>query len=142
MSRILKSYGFITGKVSQLFELNFVEKLTPYDINAKQYGVLIKIDEKPNSSQKEIAEELRIDRTTMVSFIDHLEGLKYLTRTKNPQDRRSHLLMITEKGRKVLESCRDLLEQSEREIISPLNSQEVHLLNDFLLKILKNQEES
>ena len=142
MSRILKSYGFITGKVSQLFELNFVEKLTPYDINAKQYGVLIKIDEKPNSSQKEIAEELRIDRTTMVSFIDHLEGLKYLTRTKNPQDRRSHLLMITEKGKKVLESCWDLLEQSERGIISPLNSQEVHLLNDFLLKILKNQEES
>lgn len=142
MSRILKSYGFITGKVSQLFELNFVEKLKPYDINAKQYGVLIKIAEKPNSSQKEIAEELRIDRTTMVSFIDHLEGLKYLTRTKNPQDRRSYLLMITEKGKQVLESCWDLLERSEGKIISPLNSQEVHLLNDILLKILKNQEES
>ncbi|MFF5994892.1 MarR family transcriptional regulator [Lysinibacillus sp. KU-BSD001] len=142
MSRIFKSYGFITGKVEQLFEMEFSQKLTPYDINVKQYGVLIKIDEKPNSSQKEIADELKIDRTTMVSFIDHLEALKYLTRTKNPQDRRSYCLTITDKGKQILEDCWSTLEQSEKKILSPLSDQEARLLKDLLIKIFKNQEES
>lgn len=142
MSRIFKSYGFITGKVEQLFEMAFSKELAPYDINVKQYGVLIKIDENPNSSQKEIAEELKIDRTTMVSFVDHLEVLKYLTRTKNAQDRRSYCLTITEKGKQILEDCWGALEQSERKIISSLSDQEARLFKDLLIKIFKNQEES
>lgn len=141
MSRIFKSYGFITGKVEQLFEMAFSKELAPYDINVKQYGVLIKIDENPNSSQKEIAEELKIDRTTMVSFVDHLEALKYLTRIKNPEDRRSYCLTITEKGKQILEDCWDALEQSEGKIISPLSDQEALFLKELLIKIFKNQEE-
>lgn len=86
MSRVLESYGFLTRKVKQLLELNLIEKLKPYDINARQYGVLIKINEKPNLSQKEIAAELKIDRTTMVDFIDHLESLQYVIRIKNQKD--------------------------------------------------------
>ncbi|MFD3449333.1 MarR family winged helix-turn-helix transcriptional regulator [Microbacteriaceae bacterium 4G12] len=141
MYRILDSYGFLTGKVEQLLELDFAKKLTPYDIHAKQYGVLIKIDEKPNLSQKEIADELQIDRTTMVDFIDHLESLNYLMRTKNPQDRRSYCITITPRGKEVLEACWKLLIQSEMEILSALDQEEQLFFKACLLKIFKNKEE-
>lgn len=141
LSRILESYGFLTGKVEQLLELDLIKKLKPYDINARQYGVLIKINEKPNLSQKEIADELRIDRTTMVDFIDHLESLQYLIRIKNPKDRRSYCIQITDKGQDVLENCWGLLTQSEMKILSPLTKEEQHFLKTCLLKILKNAEE-
>lgn len=142
MSRLFESYGFITGKVAQLFELDFAEKLKPYGINVKQYGVLIKIDETPNLSQKEIADELKIDRTTMVSFVDHLEALKYLTRTKNAQDRRSYCLTITEQGKQVVENCWDSLKESQIKIISSLSDEEAKLFNQLLMKIVKNQGEA
>ncbi|WP_242220990.1 MarR family winged helix-turn-helix transcriptional regulator [Bacillus cereus group sp. BfR-BA-01380] len=141
MSRILESYGFLTGKVEQLLELDLIEKLKPYDINARQYGVLIKINEKPNLSQKEIAAELKIDRTTMVDFIDHLESLQYVTRIKNQKDRRSYCIQITNKGQEVLENCWGLLTQSEMDILSSLTKEEQLFLKTCLLKILKNTEE-
>lgn len=141
MSIILQSYGFLTGKVSQLLELDFIEKLKPYHINAKQYGILIQVNEKPNLSQKEIATNLKIDRTTMVDFIDHLESLHYLIRVKNPSDRRSYCIQITEKGQAVLEDCWGLLKQSEMNILSPLTEEEQLVLKTCLLKILKNKEE-
>lgn len=141
MSIILESYGFLTGKVEQLLELDLIEKLKPYDINARQYGVLIKINEKPNLSQKEIADELKIDRTTMVDFIDHLELLQYVIRIKNPTDRRSYCIQITNKGQEVLENCWELLTQSEMRILSPLTEEEQFFLKTCLLKILKNTEE-
>ncbi|MCM3737050.1 MarR family transcriptional regulator [Bacillus cytotoxicus] len=141
MSRILDSYGFLTGKVEQLLELDLIERLKSYDINARQYGVLIKINEKPNLYQKEIADELKIDRTTMVDFIDHLESLQYVNRIKNPKDRRSYCIQITNKGQAVLENCWDLLTQSEMKILSSLTKEEQLFFKTCLLKILKNTEE-
>lgn len=141
LSRILDSYGFLTGKVEQLLELDLIERLKSYDINARQYGVLIKTNEKPNLSQKEIADELKIDRTTMVDFIDHLESLQYVNRIKNPKDRRSYCIQITNKGQEVLENCWGLLTQSEMKILSSLTKEEQLFFKTCLLKILKNTEE-
>ncbi|PLR84410.1 MarR family transcriptional regulator [Bacillus canaveralius] len=137
MSIILESYGFLAGKVVQLLELDFIDKLKTYEINARQYGVLIKVNEMPNSSQKEIAEELKIDRTTMVDHVDHLESLKYIARVKNPEDRRSYCLSITEKGKQTLDKCWEILQQSEQNVLAALDNEEKALFKRYLKKILK-----
>lgn len=54
-------------------EIKFAVGLVDFNINARQYGVLLFIEGNPYSSQKDISENLHIDRTTMVSHIDHLE---------------------------------------------------------------------
>lgn len=82
MEKWNQSYGFLLGKVLQRMENTFAEGLRPYEINARQYGVLLFIKGNPYSSQKDISENLQIDRTTMVSHIDHLETLGFVERTK------------------------------------------------------------
>ncbi|MDQ7862725.1 MarR family transcriptional regulator [Peribacillus frigoritolerans] len=116
-------------------ESKFAEGLIPFDINSRQYGVLLFIQENPYSSQKDISESLQIDRTTMVSHIDHLETLGFVERTRNPNDRRSYSLLITEKGNDVLESRWEFLTNVESEVLAPLNQQERLLFKDFLVKI-------
>jgi DNA-binding MarR family transcriptional regulator len=110
LEQLNDSYGFLLAKVAEEMEFRFADKLTSYEINARQYGALLITKERPYSSQKEIAESLKIDRTTMVSHVDYLESLRYIQRTKNPNDRRSHCLVITGKGKEVLghvgELCR------------------------------------
>lgn len=129
------SYGFLLGKVLQQMETKFAEGLAPYKINARQYGVLLFINENPHSSQKDISENLQIDRTTMVSHIDHLETLEFVERRRNPKDRRSHSLLITPKGNDVLDSCWEFLIDTELEVLAPLNNHERKLLKEFLVKI-------
>lgn len=68
-------------------EGKFADALSPINIDARQHGVLLFIKENPNSSQKTISERLQIDRTTMVSHVDHLETLYFVERTKNPCNR-------------------------------------------------------
>lgn len=65
-------------------EIKFAVGLVDFNINARQYGVLLFIEENPYSSQKDISENLQIDRTTMVSHIDHFEILGFVERAKNP----------------------------------------------------------
>ncbi|MBO0962332.1 MarR family transcriptional regulator [Neobacillus sp. MM2021_6] len=135
MQKWNQSYGFLLGKVLQKMETQFAEGLAPYDINARQYGVLLFINGNPYSSQKDISENLQIDRTTMVSHIDHLESLGFVERTRNPNDRRSYSLLITSKGNEVLESRWDFLIDIELEVIAPLSDHEKQLLKEFLIKI-------
>lgn len=138
MDKWNQSYGFLLGKALQQMENKFSEGLLSFNINSRQYGVLLFIEEKPYSSQKDISENLQIDRTTMVSHIDHLETLGLVERTKNPNDRRSYSLLITEKGKEVLNSRWEFLTHIESEVLAPLDQQERQLLKDFLIRIWKS----
>ncbi|WP_195694705.1 MarR family winged helix-turn-helix transcriptional regulator [Priestia megaterium] len=138
MNKWNQSYGFLLGKALQQMEQKFAEGLAPFNINSRQYGVLLFIEENPYSSQKDISDNLQIDRTTMVSHIDHLETLGFVERTKNPNDRRSYSLLITEKGKEVLNSRWEFLTDVESEVLTPLNQQERQLLKDFLNRIWKS----
>ncbi|MCM3155393.1 MarR family transcriptional regulator [Priestia megaterium] len=138
MNKWNQSYGFLLGKALQQMEQKFAEGLAPFNINSRQYGVLLFIEENPYSSQKDISDNLQIDRTTMVSHIDHLETLGFVERTKNPNDRRSYSLLITEKGKEVLNSRWEFLIDVESEVLTPLNQQERQLLKGFLIKIWKS----
>jgi len=130
-----QSYGFLLGKVLQQMETKFAEGLVPYAINARQYGVLLFIKGNPYSSQKDISDNLQIDRTTMVSHIDHLETLGFVERTRNPNDRRSYSLLITPKGNEVLDSRWDFLINTELDVLAPLSDQEKQSLKELLVKI-------
>ncbi|UFT99336.1 MarR family transcriptional regulator [Radiobacillus kanasensis] len=138
MNKWNQSYGFLLGKVLQQMESKFAEGLTPFHINARQYGVLLFIQENPYSSQRDISESLQIDRTTMVSHIDHLEALGFVERTRNPTDRRSYSLMITEKGNDVLDSRWEFLIETELGVLAPLEQSERLLLKEILIKIWKS----
>ncbi|NPC91366.1 MarR family transcriptional regulator [Bacillus sp. WMMC1349] len=138
MNKRNQSYGFMLGKVLQRMENKFLKGLDPFHINARQYGVLLFIQGNPYSSQKDISENLKIDRTTMVSHIDHLEKLGFVERTKNPHDRRSYSLLITEKGHEVLDSRWEFLINTESEVLAPLSQQERQLLKEFLVKVWRS----
>ncbi|RKL66538.1 transcriptional regulator [Salipaludibacillus neizhouensis] len=135
MNQLNQSYGFLFGKVLQQMENKFAETLIPFNIDARQYGVLLFIKENRYSSQKDISQKLYIDRTTMVSHVDHLETLGFVERTRNPNDRRAYSLIVTEKGTRVLESCWEFLTKTESEVLSPLNHKDKQFLKEILIKI-------
>lgn len=113
-------------------------------MDSRQYGLLVKVYEKPNMSQIQIAQELKIDRTTMAERAEQLESLHYITRVKSPQDKRTYCLNISTQGMEILEKCWELLDRSQDKILSPLNGEEKEQFKQSLLKIYdtwRNNEE-
>ncbi len=58
---------------------------------------------------KEIANTLGILRPNFVSMLDALESRDLCTRMRSTNDRRSHILMLTDKGRAVLARAKKLV---------------------------------
>lgn len=110
--------------------------LTTLDIDLKYFSVLFTLAAQGSLSQVELGQHLGIDRAPMVQHIDRMEERELVKRTPNPQDRRVHAIVLTDKGREVLGQALDLARRVEVEVLAPLSAQEQAQLNHLMNRLL------
>jgi len=85
----------------RIFE-DFVRCVAPLQLTPAQFSVLLLLDRNPGRNQTEIAATLGILRPNFVAMLDGLESRDLCARMRSTNDRRSHNLVLTDKGRAVL----------------------------------------
>jgi DNA-binding MarR family transcriptional regulator len=88
---------------------DFLRCMAPLQLTPAQFSVLLLLDKNPGRNQTEIATTLGILRPNFVAMLDVLESRDLLTRMRSPTDRRSHVLMLTDKGRTTLARAKKLV---------------------------------
>lgn len=88
---------------------DFLRCMAPLQLTPAQFSVLLLLDRNPGRNQTEIANTLGILRPNFVSLLDALESRDLLTRMRSPSDRRSHVLLLTDKGRATLARAKKLV---------------------------------
>ena len=104
--------------------------------------VLASLAEQDVFSQQELAERLEINRTIMVKLIDRLEDAGYVTRTRNPDNRRSYILSLTDAGRASVDGMRTSVTERDERITAALAPAERDRLNDLLRMLLGEPAET
>src|SRR6185437_4981354 len=88
-------------------------------------SVLLLLDKNPGRNQTEIANTLGILRPNFVAMLDGLESRDLCARIRSTNDRRSHILVLTDKGRAVLARAKKLVatkhEARLNELLGPSN---------------------
>lgn len=92
----------------KVFE-DFLRCVAPLQLTPAQFSVLLLLDRNPGRNQTEIANTLGILRPNFVSMLDALESRDLCTRMRSTNDRRSHILVLTDKGRAVLTRAKKLV---------------------------------
>ena len=92
----------------KIFE-DFLRCVAPLQLTPAQFSVLLLLDRNPGRNQTEIANTLGILRPNFVAMLDGLESRDLCTRIRSTNDRRSHILMLTDKGRAVLARAKKLV---------------------------------
>jgi DNA-binding MarR family transcriptional regulator len=114
----------------KVFE-DFLRCVAPLQLTPAQFSVLLLLDKNPGRNQTEIANTLGILRPNFVSMLDALESRDLCARMRSTNDRRSHILVLTDKGRAVLSRAKKLVatkhEARLNELLGPANR--VALLN-------------
>jgi DNA-binding MarR family transcriptional regulator len=109
---------------------------------ARDFAVLASLAEHEVSSQQQLAERLEINRTIMVKLIDRLQDAGYVTRTRNPANRRSYVLSLTDPGRATLDEMRRSVLQRDELITAALRPDERERLTELLRMILGEAEKT
>jgi DNA-binding MarR family transcriptional regulator len=139
MYSIDNSLGFVIGKIFQRINELFQKDLAVIGITPKQYGILIVVSSNNDITQKKAAEALKLDRTTIGQQIDLLESKELLIRVHDKNDKRAYNLKLTAKGKNVVETLWQKMQDTEHSVISSLSKeQQIQFLE--LTKIIYQSE--
>jgi DNA-binding MarR family transcriptional regulator len=108
----------------KIFE-DFIRCVAPLRLTPAQFSVLLLLDNNPGRNQTEIANTLGILRPNFVAMLDGLESRDLCARIRSTNDRRSHILVLSDKGRAVLARAKKLVaakhEARLNELLGPTN---------------------
>lgn len=76
--------------------------LDRHDLTYPQYLVIVHLGADGPCSVKDVAGALRLDHATVTPLLQRMESRGLLDRTRDPADRRSSLLDLTDAGREIL----------------------------------------
>jgi DNA-binding MarR family transcriptional regulator len=103
----------------------FLRCVAPLQLTPAQFSVLLLLDRNPGRNQTEIANTLGILRPNFVAMLDGLESRDLCARVRSVNDRRSHHLVLTDKGRTMLSRAKKLVaakhEARLNELLGPGN---------------------
>jgi DNA-binding MarR family transcriptional regulator len=125
MDELSESLGYALKRAQlKIFE-DFLHCVAPLQLTPAQFAVLLLLDKNPGRNQTEIANTLGILRPNFVAMLDGLESRDLCARVRSTNDRRSHILVLTDKGRVVLARARKLIAAKHEarldELLGPAN---------------------
>jgi MarR family transcriptional regulator, organic hydroperoxide resistance regulator len=129
---------FLLAKCSQTGSRFWAQKVAPLGVTAVQAMVLGFLSEEDLVSSRQLGERTVLDSATLTGILDRLEGVGYIQRRSNPEDRRAIVIGLTAKGKEVADIIRILVEEANREFLAGLSKEEEAMLRG-LLKRLKQR---
>jgi DNA-binding MarR family transcriptional regulator len=90
--------------------------------------------------QQDLADAFCMDANNVVLLLNELEELNFVTRMRDPSDRRRHLVQITPSGRAALSDSERVQAAIEDEVLAALDADERRTLRDLLTRALRSME--
>ena len=112
--------------------------LEPLGLTTALFALLNVLEAREGAIQQELGSAMGIDPSTMVSLIDKLEATRLARRRPRSTDRRAREVVITPKGRRVLEEARRLAAEVEDDVLRGLSRGERRQLVALLRRALES----
>lgn len=114
------------------------QRLKKYGLGSGQYYFLIAVAKREGLSQKDLTEIFHIDKATTAKALRKLEEHDYIRRESNPEDRRCHKLFLTETGRNIIPTLKDVLHEQTVILSRGISADELNVVYTALDKMEQN----
>ena len=108
-------------------------------LEPRQFGMLSRLAANEGRSQQAVGDLIGLNPTRMVFLVDELERLGFVERRRNPADRRSHALYLTDEGREMLRRAQDAGRQHSEQLGASLSDAERQQLASLLQRLADAQ---
>ena len=103
-------------------------------MSLKHVTILAALRDQGELPQILLCDMMRTTQNTVVTWLNELEEAGYVSRVRDPDDRRKHNVAVTDKGETALERAEIELRKLEDEVLSGLNADERTQLRRLLAK--------
>jgi MarR family transcriptional regulator for hemolysin len=130
--------GFLLDDVGYLYARRFEEHTRGLSLTLHQCKALAVLANCEGINQTRLAETSDIVPTNLVRILDRLEASGWAERHPDPQDRRAHLVTITESAKPVVERIWHVVSKTNAEALNGLALRDLPLLMELLARVHAN----
>ncbi|WP_238902187.1 MarR family transcriptional regulator [Clostridium sp. YIM B02506] len=137
--------GTLINRSSKLLKNKINISLENLGLTAVQWSVLkdiYNIEELKGDIEEltplEIGRRLNLDKATLSGVINRLINKEWIEKIKNPKDKRSFYLLLTQKALYNMEELEQISNETIKKAAEGLSSQEIKLLEKYLETFIKN----
>lgn len=131
---LLRSPTYVMGQLHRRGVGRIDPVLAGHRMALRDYYVLVCIGESGPLSQQRVADRLGLDRSDLVKVLDRLEAAGRVSRERDTEDRRRHVLTLTERGQATVGEVEEVSSAVTGELLAPLSPGERETLHRLLLK--------
>ncbi|MFS2002489.1 MarR family winged helix-turn-helix transcriptional regulator [Duganella sp. CT11-25] len=113
----------------------FDKRMAKYDLRPVDFTVLSLLKANPNLSQKRLSAAIHVSPPNLAILLDRLASRGLLARQRNPQDKRSQMLVLTTEGKRLCGKAEKTVGELEASASSALTAAERAELIRLLQKI-------
>ena len=138
----IRALGPLLGWCGHLARERMDARLAQSGVTPAQARVLHYLYHHSNQApQCEVTEHLRVKPSTANGILDRMEEKGLVERTALAGDARKKLIVLTEKGSALQETCRQVFLETETLLMCGLSTQEQEKLFAMLRRVMNNLEE-
>ena len=127
--------------VSQLHHRMLEKLVGATGLHRAQHRMLMTLADHEFESQSALANMLEISTATVAVSLKKLERDGYIQKKVKEGDSRANFIQLTERGKKVVESSREIFESMDKKAVRGFTDEELVLLRTFLGRMYENLSE-
>ncbi len=135
-----QSLGYLTGMASRLLSnmlaMRFQE--AGIDMTAEQWGAIIVLLNGEPMTQRQLGEQLYLEKSSVSRLTDGLERRGWIVRTRDPKDNRQKFVTPTPKALDTAERCATIARAILEEAQLGMTGDEMLVCRSFLSRIITN----
>ncbi|WP_330276993.1 MarR family winged helix-turn-helix transcriptional regulator [Lentzea sp. NBC_00516] len=110
-------------------------QLSVYGLTPRHGYTLSHLCDNGPTSQQSLLDVLDVDPSVLVAILNDLENAGLAERKRDPDDRRRHIVVMSEQGRTALTTMQDTIDTIERELLADLSPADADQLRSLLSKV-------
>ncbi|GII27471.1 MarR family winged helix-turn-helix transcriptional regulator [Planotetraspora mira] len=134
--------GALLDHLARRVRLRSETVLAPLGLRPRHLIALTVLRESAGSTQQALAATLEMDGTNIVGLLNDLEAENLVARRRSPEDRRRHVVELTDAGAKRLAKAEFALAAVEDEVLGALSEAQRESLYCLLQKALAGSDAS
>lgn len=127
--------GYLIRRAQQLHVATW-SRLVSTETSSVQYSVLAVLDRRGEASQRELCDEVDLDRSTIADLVTRMERRGLIQRERDPRDVRRKTVRLTSAGTAERAGLAARVEQVQDELTAALSPEQSAQLRSILTRML------
>lgn len=129
------SPGLLLALLGQVAMRRLRDAHTAHNLKPRQFQLLGLLHDRGAMGQRELGQSMGIDPSILVTLLNPLEADGFVSRERNPEDRRRHLVTLTAAGQRHFDSATRAQREAEDALFAGLDDDQRQQLSSALISL-------